>query len=77
MSNQRQTEIWKHVHHTKHTDGYISNMGRCKTVWRRSGKTRIHYGTLNPYLGYRFWGGLGYVHRIVATAFLDRPEHTE
>lgn len=73
MSN----EIWKHVATTKRTEKFVSNMGRCKTVWKRSGRVRIHYGTLNQYLGYRFWGGLGYVHRIVASAFLDRPENTE
>lgn len=57
MNRKTTTEIWKRVHSSDRADAYVSNVGRCKTVWRKSRRERIHYGTLNRVLGYRMFCG--------------------
>ena len=62
-------ETWKEIGRTSCTIRYVSDMGRCKTVWPISGKVRISYGTLNPFLGYRTYNG-EYMHRLIYQAFV-------
>ncbi len=70
-----QNECWKLIATTKTTECYVSDMGRCKTVWR-SGKERISYGSLNRETGYRHFAGDN-VHRHVAKSFLGMPQDRE
>ncbi len=65
-------ETWKKIDTTSTTECYVSDMGRCKTVWRKTGKERISLGTYNKYLHNRYYCW-DYVHRHVARAFVPNP----
>ena len=65
-------EIWKLIGTTATTESYVSNLGRCKTVYTASGRERITPGIYHKYVGMR-WYCHDYVHRHVAREFLP-PE---
>lgn len=65
---------WKLVRETLHKHYYVSNVGgRLKSVSKKTGKEReIKIPQYKDYLQYN---SLGYIHRLVAEAFVPNPNN--
>lgn len=80
-NNQKnlKNEIWHEIGLSKggRVIYSISNMGRCKRVYTKTGLTIIDRGIKNRHTGYwMYHANLGYVHRLVAQYFVknDNPD---
>lgn len=65
-------EIWKAIQTTQYREYFVSNIGRVKSVSKKTGKTKIlKQSNCNRY----YYCNIGAVHRLVALAFVPNPDN--
>ena len=70
------TETWKKVSESNLASYYVSNMGQCMKVDKRTLEGKVTNGRIHPGVGYMQFAGT-YVHRLVAKAFIPNPNGYE
>lgn len=73
---EKSSQQWKKVRETKFTEYWVSDMGNCRAVEKKTGKAYEYKGYYNKYIGYMQFAH-EYVHRLVAEAFLPNPAKLE
>ena len=76
MKSKTINEVWKKVIENSSSQYFVSNLGNCKRVVKKTGEQILTKGNLNTKVGYYVLEHQ-YVHRLVAKAFLKNQNNYE